>query len=107
MVDQGFLPDDYTYEALMDSLCKQGQNKEAHKLLDLMLERDLKPSIVPYTSLFLGYATDGTLIDVMNILDFMLLNNVQPDFGTYDSLVEVCTLRMEKWKNGRGYIDHW
>ena len=69
MLDRGFLPDEVTYNSMMNSLCKQGQSKEAHNLFDLMVRRGIKPDIISYQMLLLGYATDGTATDVKNILD--------------------------------------
>lgn len=75
----------------MDSLCKQGQSKEAHKVLDLMTEGGLKPNLVVYTILLLGYATDGTFTDVMNVLDTMLLNNLKPNCSMYTVMIKAYT----------------
>ena len=55
MIDRGFLPNEVTYGSMMDSLCKQGQSKEAEKLLDLMVRGGIKPGLLSYRFLLLGY----------------------------------------------------
>jgi pentatricopeptide repeat protein len=88
MIDRGILPNEVTYRSMMDSLCKQGQSKEAQKLLDLMVRGGIKPDVVSYRILLIGYANYGTIDDVMKILDRMQLNHVAPDLSTYTSLLK-------------------
>lgn len=74
------MPDEITYGSMMDSLCKQGRSKGAHKLLDLMVGRGIKPGAVSFRILLLGYVAEGTINDVMNILDDMVLKHGAPDY---------------------------
>jgi leucine-rich PPR motif-containing protein, mitochondrial len=69
MIDRGFLPAEVTYGSLIDSMCKQGQSKEVEKLLNLMVQGSIKPGFITYQNLFLGYASDGIINDVMKNLD--------------------------------------
>ncbi|KAJ3684115.1 hypothetical protein LUZ61_013279 [Rhynchospora tenuis] len=84
--DRGFQPNEVTYSSTMNSMCRQGQTKEAQKLFDLMITGGV-PDVVSYGILLLGYANDGTIDDVMNILDRMQLNHVAPDYLFYSPLL--------------------
>jgi leucine-rich PPR motif-containing protein, mitochondrial len=95
MIDRGFLPAEVTYGSLIDSMCKQGQSKEVEKLLNLMVQGSIKPGFITYQNLFLGYASDGIINDVMKNLDRMKLSHVAPDHSIY----AFCLKRMLISKN--------
>ena len=47
--------DVYTFNTLVDGLCKEGEVKKARNVIAVMIKQGVKPDVVTYTSLKDGY----------------------------------------------------
>ncbi|KAF4352083.1 hypothetical protein G4B88_002190 [Cannabis sativa] len=73
------LPDNVSYNTLLDALCKKGQLTEARNLL--------MPNRNTYNVLVCGYCKLGWLKEAAKIIELMTQNNLLPDIWTYNMLI--------------------
>ncbi|CAL9021690.1 unnamed protein product [Prunus brigantina] len=51
MVSKNIFPDVFTFRVLVDTLCKEGMVVEAEGVVEMIIQRDIDPNTVTYTSL--------------------------------------------------------
>ena len=65
--------------SLINALCKEKRNEEAITMLELMIQRDLKPDIVTYNSLIHGLCTSGQWAEATSLFSRMMNEEINPD----------------------------
>ncbi|KAK9110092.1 hypothetical protein Sjap_018152 [Stephania japonica] len=73
-----------TFNIMVDALCKEGMIKEAHKLLELMIQKGVKPDPVTLNSLMDGYCLQG---DMRNAMEVFYSSGQEPNARTYNILI--------------------
>ncbi|KAI9113682.1 hypothetical protein K1719_014933 [Acacia pycnantha] len=93
MLMKNINPDVYTFNILLDVLCKQGSFVEVQELFDGMVNRGLVPDIQNYNVLINGYCNIDKINEAMSLLKEMRHKNLVPSIVTYNSLVRgLCKL---------------
>ncbi|KAL3753259.1 hypothetical protein ACJRO7_000625 [Eucalyptus globulus] len=88
----------FTYNIVIDGLCKEGLITEALRLHESMSKKGIKPDVVTYTSLIHGLCNVGQMEDALILLEEMTSGGIQPDIFTYNSLVH-CLCSRGQWKD--------
>ncbi|KAL0414038.1 UNVERIFIED_CONTAM: putative pentatricopeptide repeat-containing protein, mitochondrial [Sesamum radiatum] len=61
MLDNKIFPDLWTFNILVDAICKEGMVEEAENVLEIMVQRNVCPDIVTYNVLMDGYCLRGQM----------------------------------------------
>ncbi|PWA45840.1 tetratricopeptide-like helical domain-containing protein [Artemisia annua] len=92
-----FEPDVITYNAIIEGLCKSGNNFTSIGLLRLMDSRGCKPDIVTYNTLIDSFCKDKMIDDASNLFREMVSEkNILPNVHTYNSLIYAFS-KMGRW----------
>jgi pentatricopeptide repeat protein len=59
MINRGCIPDDFTYNTIIDGYCKRGMLHEANELLKDAVFKGFVPDRVTYCSLIKGLCAEG------------------------------------------------
>ncbi|XP_039172728.1 pentatricopeptide repeat-containing protein At3g22470, mitochondrial-like [Eucalyptus grandis] len=89
----------FTYNIVIDSLCKEGfitealrlhesQWKDASVLLEKMMKAAIKPNAVTYTSVIQGVCDSGQLKEAQRLLSHMVQSRTMPNVRTFTILVD-------------------
>jgi pentatricopeptide repeat protein len=95
MVDMGMEPNVYSYNIVMDGLCKNGMLFDARMLMRLMTSSGVLPDTVTYTTLLHGYCHTGKVSEANNVLREMMRDGCSPNNYTCNILL------YSLWKEGR------
>ncbi|KAJ7979068.1 Pentatricopeptide repeat-containing protein [Quillaja saponaria] len=89
-IDDGNInePNIFTYGALMDGLCKAHRIKDAHNLLDAMLDKGCEPNHIVYDALIDGFCKAGKLENAQEVFAKMSEHGYSPNVYTYSSLID-------------------
>ncbi|KAM7489725.1 hypothetical protein LguiB_027209 [Lonicera macranthoides] len=71
MVDRNISLDVQTFNVLVDKLCKEGIVKEAHEVLDLMIQRGVEPDTITYNALMDRYCLVVKVDQATKVFKFM------------------------------------
>ena len=83
----GCPPNVFTYNTIMDSLCKDGLVSEAIDVFRKMKDRKCSPDVISYNCLAHGLCLLSRRKEAMALLSEMLEVNVVPDVVTYNTLI--------------------
>lgn len=75
MVREGIRTDDRIFIVILDALCKPGMTNEVKCIFDSMIEMDVKPGVVTYSSLINGYCLQNQMDDAAIIFYLMTQGN--------------------------------
>ncbi|GKE46325.1 tetratricopeptide-like helical domain-containing protein, partial [Tanacetum coccineum] len=90
-------PDVITFNAIIEGLCKTGNNFTSVGLLRLMDARGCKPDIVMYNTLIDSFCKDKMIDDASNLFREMVSGkNILPIVHTYNSLIYAFS-KMGRW----------
>lgn len=83
MLKEGITPDEFVYSAMVGIFCQLGDIQKALKLMDVMRDQGLAPSVFAYNSLLKYYIKEKDTSSVMSILNDMISKNLvnQYSFG--------------------------
>ncbi|OMO67803.1 hypothetical protein CCACVL1_20303 [Corchorus capsularis] len=76
-----------SYNIIMHSLCQQGKNKEAHRLLLHMELKGCIPDVVSYSTIVNGYCHVGKLQKVLRLIEEMQKKELKPNLYTYNNII--------------------
>ncbi|XVF37959.1 hypothetical protein REPUB_Repub20aG0056300 [Reevesia pubescens] len=79
----GLHPDSYTINA-----CKEKKTEEAITMLELMIQRNIKPDNVSYNSLIHGLCNSGQWVEATRLFSRMMNEGVHPNVRTFNSLIK-------------------
>ena len=82
MIGYGALPNIFTYNSVLDALCKEGKTTEALNLVDEMFRRGEKPDVVTYNSLIKGLCRTRQWKEATRLFDEMVCHGILPNFIT-------------------------
>ncbi|KHN06169.1 Pentatricopeptide repeat-containing protein, mitochondrial [Glycine soja] len=82
------IPDEITYNTLLQGYCREGKVEEARLLLDEMKRRGIKPDLISYNTLISGYSKRGDMKDAFGVRDEMMTTGFDPTILTYDALIQ-------------------
>lgn len=89
--EEGFVPDRFTFNALIDGLCKDGQVHNAFTLLDDMQRGGCVPDAAVYNTLIDGLRKASRAEEAGKLLQEMQSLGFEPDVVTYNTLIdELC-----------------
>ncbi|KAF3435660.1 hypothetical protein FNV43_RR22751 [Rhamnella rubrinervis] len=77
----------YTFNIMINVLCKEGKSKKAKEFSGFMENLGVKLNVVTYNTLIHGYYTSGKLEGAHMIFNVMKCKGVEPDSYTYSSLI--------------------
>ncbi|KAM7522724.1 hypothetical protein LguiA_012626 [Lonicera macranthoides] len=77
-----------SYNAIIDSLCKDRMVSDARNLFDEMIEKGISPDVVTYTSLIHGLFNLGLWEEVNKLLRQMVEQKVSPNLLTFSIIVD-------------------
>ena len=100
MEDQGVLPNVFTFNTLVDALCRERKTKEALSLLNLMIRNDLKPNVKTYTSLINAFCNSSEWDEASRLLNMMVSREVFPDTMTLNLVLDALA---KKEMTGKAY----
>lgn len=95
MAHEGVQPNSYTYNIIVDGLCKEGKAFDVRKVEDFVKSGVMTPDVVTYTSLLHAYCSEGNAAAANRILDEMAQKGCAPNSFTYNVLLQ------SLWKAGR------
>ncbi|KAG1361819.1 putative pentatricopeptide repeat-containing protein [Cocos nucifera] len=79
---------EYTYDILIDSLCKQQRLQDAISLFqDMQGQKKIKPCIITFNTLMSGLCNAGLVEVAESILSQMLKYGLHPDRYSYNTLI--------------------
>lgn len=87
---RGFVPDEFTYSALIHSASISGNVDEAFLLRDEMLRKGLSPNIVTYNSLLNGLCKLGKIDRALRLFHKLYSKALVPNLITYNTLIDGC-----------------
>uniref|UniRef100_A0A0A9F6S4 Pentatricopeptide repeat-containing protein n=1 Tax=Arundo donax TaxID=35708 RepID=A0A0A9F6S4_ARUDO len=88
MAAAGCPPDAAAYNCLISMLCDCQLEVEAWGVLDLMLEKDIRPTVRSYTAILRGYCEQGRVLEAEKLVDTMIEVGCPPDVIAYSVLIE-------------------
>ncbi|PPD67243.1 hypothetical protein GOBAR_DD35877 [Gossypium barbadense] len=95
MVDKGVEPNIYSYNIVMDGLCKNGMLSDVIMVMGFIVRSGLSPDTVTYSTLLHGYCRKGKLFEANAILNEMMRNGCVPNTYTCNILLH------SLWKEGK------
>ncbi|KAJ6750969.1 hypothetical protein OIU85_001496 [Salix viminalis] len=89
MADKGLKPSLFTYNAIINGLCKKGRYARAKEILIEMLNVGLSPDTTTYNTLLVESCRRDNLSEAEQIFGEMLRQGVAPDLVSFSSLIAV------------------
>ncbi|CAH8390971.1 unnamed protein product [Eruca vesicaria subsp. sativa] len=77
----------YTYNIMINVLCKEGKLKKAKEMLGMMECFGVKPNIVTYNTLVQGYSSRGRVEGARMVIREMKSKGFKPDLQTYNPIL--------------------
>nr|ACQ90610.1 putative PPR repeat protein [Eutrema halophilum] len=99
MIGAGSKPTVFTYNIMIDCMCKEGDIEAASGLFEEMKFRGLIPDTVTYNSMIDGYGKVGRLDDTVYFFEEMKSMSCEPDVITYNTLIN-CFCKFGKLPKG-------
>ncbi|KAL3651208.1 hypothetical protein CASFOL_004210 [Castilleja foliolosa] len=62
-------PDVFTYNSLVDALCKEGLVDEAEDVIQIMKQQNVAPDVISYSALIDGYCLQGRMDEARYVFD--------------------------------------
>ncbi|CAI0458199.1 unnamed protein product [Linum tenue] len=87
MVGAGISPSVFTYNIMIDHVCKEGDIEAAKSLFEEMKHKGVMPDVVTYNSLIDGYGKLGFLENSVGLFEEMKQASCEPDAVTYNALI--------------------
>ncbi|TYH04960.1 hypothetical protein ES288_A08G047000v1 [Gossypium darwinii] len=87
ILDYGFPPNVYSFNILMNKLCREGLIKDAQMVFDEIASRGLHASVVSFNTLINGYCKSGNLDEGFRLRSAMEEAGIRPDVFTYSVLI--------------------
>ncbi|KAI8566626.1 hypothetical protein RHMOL_Rhmol02G0055700 [Rhododendron molle] len=103
MKDEDIIPNEVTYETIINGLCKLENTTMAIQLVRSMQIWNFKPNVVIYSTIIGSLCKDGNIDDAFSFLSEMREWDVMPNVVTYNSWLMACA----NWVNGRTPQDCW
>jgi pentatricopeptide repeat protein len=88
MKGDGLAADQYTCNALIDALCKNGKIDEACSFFDDLEDRGIRPNSVTFNTLIYGLCKAGKVDAAQMFLEKMISAGFSPDTYTYSPFIE-------------------
>ncbi|KAL1223706.1 putative pentatricopeptide repeat-containing protein [Cardamine amara subsp. amara] len=88
----------YTYNAVIDCLCKAQRTECAAMFLTEMQDRDISPNLVTFNTFLSGYSARGDVKKVHSVLEKLLEHGCKPDVITFSSIIN-CLCRAKEIKD--------
>jgi pentatricopeptide repeat protein len=82
------VPSVYSYNILINGLCKKPDLSAALDVIALMEKRGLSPDMVSFNTLLKGFYHNGTLDEAGKVWDMMKERNVEPDTKSYNAKLQ-------------------
>lgn len=79
--------DGVTWNAIISGYCQKGENEEAHRLFDAMLEEGVEPGSVTWNILIASYNQLGRCDVAMELMKKMESIGITPDVFTWTSMI--------------------
>ncbi|GAV89090.1 PPR domain-containing protein/PPR_1 domain-containing protein/PPR_2 domain-containing protein, partial [Cephalotus follicularis] len=94
---EGVEPDAFSYNTIVNGLCKIGNTNAAIKLFKKMEQRGVELDLVTYNAIIDSLCKDKVIADTFNLFSELKNIAISPNCVTYSSLIHgVCNLG--KWK---------
>lgn len=84
-VPEGIVLDEISYNILIKALCNKGDLDEALKVLDLMEENNIPPSLVSYNTLLYAFYAKDRFSDADKIWKRMETSQIKPDTLSFNA----------------------
>ncbi|XP_026432395.1 pentatricopeptide repeat-containing protein At5g16640, mitochondrial-like [Papaver somniferum] len=98
-------PDVFSYNAIIDTLCKGGLLDQALVLFTEMLhDSNVVPDVVAYTILINGFGNSGRLKEAKSFFDEMVSRGISANLTTYNSMIHGHCVRAQQ-EEARRYFD--
>ncbi|RZB93993.1 Pentatricopeptide repeat-containing protein, chloroplastic isoform C [Glycine soja] len=95
VIKEDVRPDVYTFNILVDAMCKLGMVAEARNVFGLMIKRGLEPDVVSYNALMNGWCLRGCVSEAKEVLDRMVERGKSPNVISYSTLINgYCKVKM-------------
>ncbi|KAM2953248.1 hypothetical protein FF1_031650 [Malus domestica] len=88
MLNSGISPDIYTYNVLLNTLCKEERIQEALTLFGTMTEKGIKPDVFTFNSLISASCKSGNWDEGVRLFKNMIDYGVLPDIVTYNAVLD-------------------
>lgn len=89
--EEGYVPDAFTFNSLMDGLCKGGRIQDAFTLLEDMKRAGCAPDVAVYNTLIDGLRKANKVEEAGQLLQEMQSSGCEPDTITFNILIdELC-----------------
>ncbi|KAG6432942.1 hypothetical protein SASPL_104536 [Salvia splendens] len=85
---QGLVPNEVTYNTLINGFCKEGNFHQALVLHAEMVRNGLSPTVVTYTSLINSMCKARNLRRAMEFFDQLQIRGLNPNEKTYTTLID-------------------
>jgi len=96
-------PNVFTFNIVIDFLCKEGELAEARSLFSRMKEMGCLPDVVTFNSLIDGYGKCGELDEVEQLVEEMRRSGCKADVVTYNALIN-CFCKFGRMETAYGYF---
>ncbi|XP_076899354.1 pentatricopeptide repeat-containing protein At1g73400, mitochondrial-like [Bidens hawaiensis] len=91
MIENGFTPENFTYNTAIDTFCKSGMLSEAVELLEFMKSKGTlmsSPTAKTYAIMIIAFARADKLDECFKLVDDMVKSGCLPDVSTYREVIE-------------------
>lgn len=85
MINNGLVPNMYSFTKLVDALCKEGNVKDAKHVVEIMIQRGENPDAVTYNGLMHEYCLRGEIDGA--VLKTMVNRGIVPNSVSYNILI--------------------
>ncbi|KAL0722072.1 hypothetical protein Bca4012_036671 [Brassica carinata] len=91
MVDRRIEQDVFSYNTLLDAICKGGQMDLSFDILAQMRGKRIMPNVVSYSTVIDGFAKAGRFDEALNLFDEMRYLGIALDRVSYNTLLSIYT----------------
>ncbi|CAG8542506.1 2060_t:CDS:1 [Paraglomus brasilianum] len=101
IIADGYVPDLWTYNRLLDCLCDANNIEMAWKILDDMVAKGIRPNVVTFNTLIKGFVARGDMNKVWHVFRIMNQHNIVPSVITYSLIMNNQLMRQARQQSGR------
>ncbi|KAG2254221.1 hypothetical protein Bca52824_084357 [Brassica carinata] len=104
MLDSGVDPDVYTYNSLLNGLCKTSEYEDVIETYKTMVEKGCAPNLFTFNILLESLCRYRKLDEALGLLEEMERKSVNPDAVTFGTLIDgFC--KTETWMEHTSYSE--
>ncbi|CAI9765832.1 unnamed protein product [Fraxinus pennsylvanica] len=87
VLEDGFVLNVFSYNMVIDCLCKAKMMNRASETFTRMCQRDILPNLVTYNTLIAGHFKVGNVVKARELLLMLIRDDFKPDIFTFNSII--------------------